>query len=71
MIRAGNSVAISWPTNALDFVLQAADTFSPVNWADMTTTVAVVGSENTLTNYVTGTNEFFRLRQPWSPQSEH
>jgi len=60
---AGNTVVIAWPTNALGFVLQSTETLSPANWIDATNTVGVVGSENTVTNSLSNTNKFFRLRQ--------
>jgi len=59
---AGNAVVISWPTNAVGFVLQSTESLSPANWVDMTNTVAVVGSENTVTDPISNTNRFFRLR---------
>ena len=62
--RAGSAVAISWPTNAVGFfVPQSTDKLVPTEWADLTNTPVVVGSENTVTNYSANTNRFFRLRQ--------
>ena len=62
--QAGSSVAFSWPTNAVGFfVLQSTDTLAPTRWTDVTTTVVVVGSENTVTNSLSNTKSFFRLRQ--------
>src|SRR5438034_9796423 len=61
--RAGNAVVISWPTNAVGSVLQSTETLSPANWIDMTNGVGVAGSENTMTNNVSGTTRFFRLHR--------
>ena len=61
--HAGNFVVIAWPTNATGFVLQSADRLSPANWTEVTNTVGVVGSEHTLTNSLSATNRFFRLRK--------
>ncbi len=61
--RAGNTLVLAWPTNAVGFVLQRTDTLSPPNWINVTNTVGVVGSENAVTNYLSNTNKFFRLRK--------
>jgi hypothetical protein len=61
--RAGNTVVIAWPTNAVGFVLQSTDVPSPANWANVTNTIAVVGSENTVTNNLPEARKFFRLRR--------
>jgi hypothetical protein len=60
--RAGNTVVISWPASTIGFVLQSENALSPANWVDVTNSVAVVGSEQTVTNSVPNTNKFFRLR---------
>jgi len=62
--HTGSTVAISWPTNAVGFfVLQSTDALAPVNWTDTTNVVGVVGSEYRVTNSLTNTKRFFRLRQ--------
>jgi hypothetical protein len=61
--RSGPAVVLAWPTNAVGFVLQSTETISPANWVDSTQSISVVGSENSLTTVITGTNKFFRLRQ--------
>ena len=62
--HTGSTIAISWPTNAIGFfVLQSTATLAPANWSDVTNAVAVVGSENTVTNSPDNTKRFFRLRQ--------
>ena len=60
---AGNAVVTAWPTNAVGFVLQSTESLSPADWADVTNTVGVVGSENTVTNSLSNMNKFFRLRK--------
>ncbi len=61
--RAGNAVVLAWSTNAFGFVLQSTESLSPAKWTDITNSVAIVGPENTFTNYLSATNQFFRLRQ--------
>jgi len=60
---AGNTVVISWPTNAPNFLLQCATNLAPANWMNVTNPVAVVNGRNTVTNPLAGTSKFFRLRQ--------
>jgi len=60
--RNGTNVAVSWPASTVGFLLQSENVLSSVNWTDATNSVAVVGSENTVTNSVSNTNKFFRLR---------
>jgi len=62
VVRAGNAVVLAWSTNAVGFVLQSTDNLS-AKWIDVTNATSMVGSENTFTNYLSGTNKFFRLRQ--------
>jgi len=62
--HTGSTVAISWPTNAVGFfVLQSTDALAPINWIDTTNAVGVVGSDYRVTNSLTNTKRFFRLRQ--------
>jgi hypothetical protein len=60
--RSGNAIILAWSTNAVGFVLQSSDNLFS-NWTDITNNISVVGPENTVTNSLTGTNKFFRLRQ--------
>lgn len=60
---AGNNLVISWPTNAFGFALQSTVSLSPANWTNVTNTVGVVGSENTVTSELAGFSRYFRLRR--------
>jgi hypothetical protein len=60
--RTGSTVLLSWPASTVGFVLQSENALSRTNWVDVTNTVVVVGSENTVTNTMSNTNKFFRLR---------
>ncbi|MBI3851987.1 MAG: hypothetical protein HY298_17150 [Verrucomicrobia bacterium] len=61
--HSDNFIVISWPTQAVGFVPQSTEILAPANWMDMTNTVSVVGSENTVTNDLPDTARFFRLRK--------
>jgi autotransporter-associated beta strand protein len=59
---AAPSVTLSWPTNAAGFTLQQVDSLLG-SWADDTNTVTPSGTNYLVTETVTGTNKFFRLRR--------
>lgn len=64
-VPGGSDVVISWPTSAVTFSLQLANSLSSSNaWQPVTNTPAVVGSRNTVTNHATNAQQFFRLRRP-------
>ena len=60
---AGNHLVISWPTNAMGFVLQSTAGLAPPNWTNVTNNVVVAGSDNTVTQSLTGFSRYFRLRR--------
>jgi len=63
IIRSGTIAIVSWPTNALEFTLQS--TTNPVPPTVWTTVFpppyAVNGTNNVVTNIISGTNQFYRL----------
>jgi uncharacterized repeat protein (TIGR03803 family) len=60
---AGNSV-LTWPTNAVEFTLQSATNLGPTAiWTTNSPAPVVVNGLNTVTNPISGTQEFFRLSQ--------
>jgi hypothetical protein len=59
----GNSAIVSWPAGTVGFTLQSASVLSPTNWADATNISVVVGSENTVTDSLSKSNKFFRMRK--------
>lgn len=60
----GSNVLLSWPTNVPGFNLVSATNLGPAAvWAPVSTPPAVVGSQNVVTNPVTGKQQFFRLAQ--------
>jgi hypothetical protein len=61
---AGNqAVLIAWSTNAISYVLEQNATLGTTNWATVTNSQLVVGSEKQVTLPASGGGTFYRLRQ--------
>ena len=58
-----SAVAISWPSSATGFVLQANMNLNTTNWVAVTNTPVVLSGKNTVTNEVTNSATFYRLRK--------
>jgi subtilisin family serine protease len=63
IIRAGNQVLLSWPTNASGFVLRSAQNLSGGGWGSVAGAPGVIGSRFYLTNTITGPARFYRLQK--------
>jgi len=62
---SGNQLILSWSTNAVRFTLQSTLHLTPpVTWIDSTNPPAVVGAQFTVTNTLSGSAQFYRLRKP-------
>jgi len=62
---SANALILNWPTNATAFTLQSTLNLAPpVTWLDVTNPPTLVGGMFTITNAMTGSAEFFRLREP-------
>jgi hypothetical protein len=62
---APSSIILTWPTNNAGFTLQSTtNLFAPVVWAPVSLTPAVVGGQYTVTNFISGAQQFFRLANP-------
>lgn len=62
--RSGNNLILAWPTNAIEFTLQSAtNLISPVNWGDSSNAPVIVGAQFTVTNLISGSERFFRLKK--------
>jgi uncharacterized repeat protein (TIGR03803 family) len=57
------NVILAWPTNYTGFTLQAATDLSSPMWTTNLPAPVVVNGVNTVTNPVSGTQQFFRLSQ--------
>ena len=60
--RNGSTLAVSWPASTVGFLLQSENALSALNWIDVTNPVVVIGSEQAVTNILSNTNKFFRMR---------
>jgi hypothetical protein len=61
----GGTPSLSWPTNALGFVLQSATTLTnDGNWQNSSLIPIVTNGQNVVTMNPTSPAAFFRLRQP-------
>jgi hypothetical protein len=61
---SGANVILTWPTNFTGFTLQSATNLaSPAAWTTNSPTPVVVNGQNTVTNPISGTQQFFRLSQ--------
>jgi alpha-tubulin suppressor-like RCC1 family protein len=61
----GNELILSWLTNAAGFTLQSAPSLAPpVTWSDSTNPAVVIGKQFAITNTISGTSRFYRLRKP-------
>jgi len=64
IISLGTDVVLTWPTNYAGFTLQSVTNLvSPSIWTTVTPEPVVVNGQNTVTNPISGTQQFFRLSQ--------
>jgi uncharacterized repeat protein (TIGR03803 family) len=62
---SGNELVLSWPTNHVGFTLQSSTNLnSSTNWIDSTSAPAVVGAQFTVTNSISNSAQFYRLKKP-------
>jgi hypothetical protein len=60
----GANVILTWPTNAVGFTLQSSTNLvSPAVWSTNSPAPVVADGQNTVTNPITGTQQFYRLVQ--------
>jgi uncharacterized repeat protein (TIGR03803 family) len=61
IVPSGQSVILTWPTNYADFTLQTTtNLISPV-WITNSQVPVIVNGQNTVTNPISGKQQFFRL----------
>jgi hypothetical protein len=64
MIPSGANVILTWPTNATGFTLQSTTNLGlSAVWTTNSPAPRVVNGQNTLTNPISGPQQFFRLSQ--------
>ena len=64
IIRSATNVILTWPTNATGSTLQStANLVSPAVWTTVVPGPVVVNGNNTVTNPISGSQQFYRLSQ--------
>jgi hypothetical protein len=61
--HGANSVVLSWPTAATDFILESAASISAASWTTVTDVPNVSGDQNTLSFTIGAGNRFYRLKE--------
>ena len=62
IIPYGAYVILTWPTNAAGFTLQSTTNLvSSALWAAVSPGPLVIDGQNTVTNLISGTQQFYRL----------
>lgn len=61
---AGNRVILSWPTSAAGYLVESTEDLGTTNfWSTMTNLPAVANSQYHITDQLSVSNRFYRLRQ--------
>jgi hypothetical protein len=60
---ANTNVVLSWATNSTGFTLEATTNLTTIAWNVVTPAPAISGTNNVVTNTVSGSTRFYRLRQ--------
>ncbi len=64
IMPSGPYVILTWPTNAAGFTLQSTrNLLSPAAWTTNSPAPVVVNGQNTVTNPISGAQQFYRLSQ--------
>jgi hypothetical protein len=59
------SIVLTWPATNGGFTLQSTtNLFAPTVWANVSLTPVVINGQNTVTNIISGAQQFFRLATP-------
>lgn len=64
LVPAAGQLRLSWPVGASSYILQVAPDLRPQSWTDVLGVLGVENTELAMTNQVTFTNRYFRLRKP-------
>jgi autotransporter-associated beta strand protein len=64
ILRASTNVVLSWPTNVTGFMLESRTNVNSGIWMAVSPAPVVIGTNNVVTNAVTGAQQYYRLRNP-------
>lgn len=59
--RSGTNIILAWQASATDFALQSTTNLNSGNWFPVPFSPSVVNGQNTVTNPISGAQQFFRL----------
>jgi hypothetical protein len=64
IILSGTNVVLTWPTNVSGFTLESTTSLgSPAVWSAISPGPVVLDGQNTVTNPISATQQFYRLSQ--------
>src|SRR5262249_5159862 len=58
---SGSNLVLSWPTNFTGYILQSTTNFPSAVWTTNLQALVVFNGQSTVTNPISGTQQFFRL----------
>ncbi|MDB6065923.1 MAG: hypothetical protein JWR26_2131, partial [Pedosphaera sp.] len=64
ILPGANGMSLSWPASASGFSLESSGDLSSTNWTSVVTAPVTNGSDMTVTVPLSGSQQFYRLRQP-------
>jgi hypothetical protein len=56
-----SGIILTWSTNAVGFALQSTTNLASAVWRTNSATPVVIGGQNTVTNPISGPEQFYRL----------
>ena len=62
--KLGTNLVLNWPTNAPGFTLQWSTNLGTAIWSNATPLPKIVSGQYTVTNNVTNSLRFYRLKKP-------
>jgi hypothetical protein len=62
-VQAGTNLVVSWPATVTGYALQSSDSLTATNWPGVTNTPTLSGLRQYVTNSVTDTSRFYRLKR--------
>ena len=62
--RSGQTLTLSWPVGAINYVLEATTSLSAVSWVAVTNTPTLTATNRSVQLPIAGAAKFFRLRKP-------
>jgi hypothetical protein len=62
--RQNSNIILTWPTNAVGFILENATNLPAASWTTNSTSPSIVNGQNTVTNAISNATKFYRLINP-------